>query len=353
MLLAYGHKYLESHPDPGFRRQYEYRIDHFALGVLSLEVVFTLWNGQELNEGSEHLGAPLGVASRRALAGVRAAWRSYWTDAVGLFQKFHSDGGATLREALTRSQAVCQLVAKLRLLCTALREAAARVPGGSAAPVFRAATNLLDWHGGLSWEALPGLLAARPSVDGAAEEQETPIASPVPSPRECRWQVVGGELGPSFYRKSVAMPKDVRGSTGASERRTVALGSEGEPSSRISLSPQKTVPHIHGRHLRLSSVPSVPTTPATVFRSLEPSSGQVVKLLKVSGQQGSDATEDGTGAADATPRALVYSTPSPKLLGHRRLWTVDEAVSLARGVPQVGVNVVPSPPPSPPRSTRN
>merc|ERR1740138_605790 len=60
MLLAYGHKYLESHPDPGFRRQYEYRIDHFALGVLSLEVVFTLWNGHELTESGE-----LGLAQRR------------------------------------------------------------------------------------------------------------------------------------------------------------------------------------------------------------------------------------------------------------------------------------------------
>ncbi|CAK0837844.1 unnamed protein product, partial [Prorocentrum cordatum] len=152
MLLTHGHRHLDGQPDRDFAGQYEHRIDHFSLGVLLCEVLFALWRGPAAE-------ASLGEERSQALAAARAAWRAYWSRVVGFFQKFHAEGALALREAISRTGALGQLVHELGALCAALRAAErCAAEGGAERRVLQAAAGLLDWHGSLSWEGLAALL---------------------------------------------------------------------------------------------------------------------------------------------------------------------------------------------------
>lgn len=155
MHFAYGHKYLEGHPDQTFRRQYEERIDHFSLGVLVLEVLFALWEGPDTELVAD-------IDTMRGLVEVRAAWRAYWSDAYNFFQQFHSEGGkgfVALREGLVRSQALVHFVAKLRTLCSTLRSAVSLCKSNTTiAPLLWIAADFLDGGGSILWSQLPVLL---------------------------------------------------------------------------------------------------------------------------------------------------------------------------------------------------
>ena len=74
MALAFGFRYVETHPNRGFHRQYLSRIDHCSLGVLGLEVLFALWNRDDTNEA-----AP-------GMAEAREAWCIYWHAVIRLFR---------------------------------------------------------------------------------------------------------------------------------------------------------------------------------------------------------------------------------------------------------------------------
>lgn len=164
MLMVYGYKYLDAHPDSSFLKQYKQRMDHFSFGVLALEVFFALWSGREA-EAAEGLRAE----QVPALAKARAAWRAFWTDAVGFFQMFHTKGASTTRQALARAQAISKYVDKLKTLYSALRHAAKCHLDIVVTSVFEISADLIDPCGSLRWEDLSGLLRRTASVPALRE----------------------------------------------------------------------------------------------------------------------------------------------------------------------------------------
>mmetsp|Transcript_30197 Transcript_30197/g.95268 ORF Transcript_30197/g.95268 Transcript_30197/m.95268 type:complete len:653 (+) Transcript_30197:1-1959(+) len=255
MLMVYGHKYLEAHPDASFLVQYKSRMDHYSFGLLSLEVFFSLWRGpdaeREALSGSEADVAAAG-ARLTALGRVRDAWRALWKDAVRFFQMFHSKGFAPTREALARSQGVSKYADKLRTLCSELRSAAAEVAADAAvAAVLEITVGLLDPRASLQWRELPGLLRPR-------------------------------EMAPADENQGVEVQhEEVRGGQ---------VAGEGQ----------------HGNAVNVATIePIIESTDA--------------------------AADEG-----ASPEPPVPFKPVRRF-SHRRNWTVDEAVSLTRGVREVGM----------------
>lgn len=82
MIFAYGHKYLEEHPDKGLLRQYLERLDHFSMGVVALELFFALWNGKD----SESAAPPAEIVA------ARVSWREFWGMAISFYQEFNGRG---------------------------------------------------------------------------------------------------------------------------------------------------------------------------------------------------------------------------------------------------------------------
>lgn len=152
MHFAYGCGYLEKHPDSSFCRQYAERLDHFALGILGLEVLFALWHGPD---GDKDCG--------RSVAEGESTWRRYWAGSLARFRRFHV-GFSGLRQEMIRSRCLLTLLEDYRSLCSALHSAAvagttlARSSAAAAAPMLLVATGLVDSHCCLSWEELPKLL---------------------------------------------------------------------------------------------------------------------------------------------------------------------------------------------------
>lgn len=180
MVFAHGSSHLEQLRYTGFRRMYEERIDHFAIGILVLELFFALWGGPERG-GTERSqqSSPLGVAY--------AAWNVYWATIYGLFQRFHSDTGRS-RSTLRRRVQDCLpiLVADHKGLVSALRAAArtARAEAQpedngleAAAPLLFACSELLDARSELRWERMPETLTSDSMARGASGEPA--VASPV------------------------------------------------------------------------------------------------------------------------------------------------------------------------------
>jgi len=153
MLMVYGYKYLDAHPDPSFLEQYKFRMDHFSFGVMALEVFFALWKGPEC-EASGILGAE----QVHALSKARAAWRAFWTDSVNFFQMFHTKGASTTRQTLARSQAITKYADKLKTLTQALHQAAKCHQHGVVAAVLEISADLVDPRGSMKWQDLTGLL---------------------------------------------------------------------------------------------------------------------------------------------------------------------------------------------------
>jgi len=177
MLMVYGYKYLDAHPDPSFLEQYKFRMDHFSFGVMALEVFFALWKGPE-SEGS------LGAEQVHALSKARAAWRAFWTDSVGFFQMFHTQGASTTRQTLARSQAMTKYADKLRTLTQALQNAAKCHQHSEVAAVLAISADLVDPRGSMKWQDLRGLLrraAGTPAVtarERRGSSKETAPQSP-------------------------------------------------------------------------------------------------------------------------------------------------------------------------------
>mmetsp|Transcript_92979 Transcript_92979/g.240211 ORF Transcript_92979/g.240211 Transcript_92979/m.240211 type:complete len:723 (-) Transcript_92979:68-2236(-) len=338
MLLAHGHKYVEAHPDPQFRRQYRDRLDHYALGVLVLEVLFALWSGEELIAGaSEAAGADAskvkdvaGAADRQALLQARAAWREYWTEVMGLFQRFHRDGAQAIRQALARSEGISQLVSKLRALCAALKAAqgaaANLAPGSSAVLVFQIAAGLVDWRS--SWPSWPELetLTERP----AASDD---MVAEVPVDKEA------DSVDPAAADSS-EVQKAVNANT-AQECVEAAREEDKEDSPRT---PNTKWRFGHG-HRRINTF--------SEGGSSRKSSREDTKASLAKGSPGdhtanaqAEKCTDICGMKRSAMRTTVVAaqTPPPdqgkaKRFLHRRVWTVDEAIGLLRGVPQKEVGL--------------
>lgn len=172
MLMVYGHEYVSAHPDGSLLQQYLQRIDHFSFGVLMLEVFFGLWKGPD-------------VDTKRSVIEAWLAWRGYWSDAVGLFQAYHSEGADNLRHKMARSGATDVQVQRLRHLCAALRAAvpsvASTYPAVSA--IFRAAAEFIDPRGTLEWVDLPAVLSGKLGSTAAAKETKARNRSITPPAR--------------------------------------------------------------------------------------------------------------------------------------------------------------------------
>lgn len=303
MLLAYGHKYLEAHPDANLKRQYKYRIDHFAFGVLALEVLFALWRGPEesaisaetpceaVEQDDEHATAKL---RRQALQRARSAWHTYWAGVMGLFQKFHAEGAVVVRDLLARSQTISRLADELRLLCSALRAAAALQPTGSVtASVLQIAAGLLDLRSLLSWQELPSMLPMHFSGTGTGR-----------STRAC--------------------------SVGVASRRQDDTDKP-SPLSPCTKRFNKSQSHIR-KHRRSWTIMETDREQAQQSEAAEEAATlNAAACNKINGQAAS-------AVAEAQPSSTAeHSKALERRFSHRRVWTVDEAVSLRRGLPQLGM----------------
>lgn len=151
MGFAFGFRYLETHPNRGFQRQYLQRIDHFSLGILGLEVMFALWNWEDPDEES----VP-------GMIEAKEAWTVYWHAVVRLFQMFHRQGAQEVRTYIARSQedGVARVAEHLRHLRQALRTAASDPANSKRAAMLTVLADLVDERGTLSWDAMPAALEA-------------------------------------------------------------------------------------------------------------------------------------------------------------------------------------------------
>jgi len=149
MAFAFGFKYVATHPNSGYQRQYLSRIDHFSLGILGLETLFALWNTQEAYEGKNP-----------GLLEIRAAWVKYWMAVIHLFQMFHMQGAQEVRQFLSQSQdeGVSSLVAHLRQLRQSLRVAAVHHLNAPCAALLLVLADLIDEKGTVSWSEIPAML---------------------------------------------------------------------------------------------------------------------------------------------------------------------------------------------------
>jgi serine/threonine protein kinase len=147
MFFTQGYRYLEEHPNDGYLRQYQERLDHFAVGALAIEIFFVLWNGD---------GCTADTDTKFKVA--RTLWRNYWTRAVKLYQDFFTLGPANLRKVLQGSREVSAFAEAVHSLVLALRAAAASAPDELAGCVFDTAAALMDPKGAVAWTDIPSLL---------------------------------------------------------------------------------------------------------------------------------------------------------------------------------------------------
>jgi len=151
-LMALGLKATQAMPESAsMLRQYEKRIDHFSFGVLVLETLFALWRGPESEDA-------MNCEEMAAFATAQKAWRNFWAEAVGLFQKFHGEGPSATRRALVKANVLLQYKNKLTALCSALRFAHDAVQSGLPALVFKIAAELVDPQGTMCWQDITVLL---------------------------------------------------------------------------------------------------------------------------------------------------------------------------------------------------
>jgi len=186
MAFAFGFKYVATHPNSGYQRQYMSRIDHFSLGILGLETLFALWNTGEAYEGKNP-----------GLLEIRAAWVKYWIAVIHLFQMFHMQGAQEVRQFLSQSQdeGVSSLVAYLRQLRQSLRVAAVHHLNAPCAALLLVLADLIDEKGTVSWNEIPAMLG----------EDLQSQAAVVPSPASKNSSAATPAQADKFRRPSLAL----------------------------------------------------------------------------------------------------------------------------------------------------
>lgn len=137
-LLSPNGTYLATHPNQGFLRQYQQRLDHFSLGILVLEVYFSL-----CNDGNND---------------VLLAWKSYWKLALEMFQDAHKLKETELTRKIVQNSAIPKLEQKLQTLRNTLRKTSRTQH--AAASLFAVCADLIDEWGSLSWTQVAASLEA-------------------------------------------------------------------------------------------------------------------------------------------------------------------------------------------------
>lgn len=150
MAFAFGFKYVTTYPNSGFQQQYLTRMDHFSLGVMGLEALCALCSKSEVSKPSSP-----------GMREVRSAWALYWSAIVNLFQMFHCRGPQEVRSFLgqAREGGMGDLVAHLRTLRQALRQAAVQPANAHCAALLLVLADLVDERGSVSWAEVPGMLS--------------------------------------------------------------------------------------------------------------------------------------------------------------------------------------------------
>lgn len=153
MALAFGFRYIETHPNRGFHRQYLSRLDHFSLGVLGLELLFALWDCD--SEDAERYPTMLKA---------REHWCSFWLASVKLFQMFHNQGSHEVRQYIAWSpdHGLATVTNSLKQLRAALRSAASDPSNASRAGLLAVLADLIDERGTASWATLGAAAAEEP-----------------------------------------------------------------------------------------------------------------------------------------------------------------------------------------------
>jgi serine/threonine protein kinase len=142
MASTHGFKYVEHHKEQGFLNQYLTRIDHYATGILCLEVLFSLWDWK----GEKHISA--------GLAKLHDAWRAFWRSAIRRYQIFHSKDKEHVRHHVAHSpdDGIGAMVAQCKRLRDALRAAGAESGNTSSCTMlFPVLADLISENGRLTW----------------------------------------------------------------------------------------------------------------------------------------------------------------------------------------------------------
>lgn len=176
MALAFGFRYIETHPNPGFHRQYLARIDHYSLGLLGLEVLFALWAHD----------CPFDDDKAPGMLEARAAWCAFWDAIFRLFQMFHLRGPQQTQQFLELApQNIMEHMAELlREVYTTLRAAADHPSNASWAPLLRILADLVDENGSMTWTEIQEILNAKQEVEIGSSASQWAEGRPEPSDEE-------------------------------------------------------------------------------------------------------------------------------------------------------------------------
>eukprot|EP00747_Dinoflagellata_sp_TGD_P116710 gnl/TRDRNA2_/TRDRNA2_172446_c1_seq6.p1 gnl/TRDRNA2_/TRDRNA2_172446_c1~~gnl/TRDRNA2_/TRDRNA2_172446_c1_seq6.p1 ORF type:complete len:393 (-),score=47.85 gnl/TRDRNA2_/TRDRNA2_172446_c1_seq6:38-1156(-) len=149
MAMAYGFKYVWTHPNSGFKQQYLNRIDHFSLGVVGLEMLLGLMVRAE-------------ASCCPGLVEVHAAWSKFWMIAITYFQMVHQKSGQALCKLLAQSKdhGVVAFMSRLHQLRQSLRFAAIQPANEQYKPILLILSDLIDEKGTLTWKEIPKMLLA-------------------------------------------------------------------------------------------------------------------------------------------------------------------------------------------------
>lgn len=172
LITAHGVQALDRQPCT--LKQYTEKIDHYATGILALEVFFSLWQ-QPAGSCSQK-----DQAAHQAFKPARNAWRKYWEQAVQLWQDAQECSSfAQLQKAMIREQSVHHLNMSLRELKIALRQLASKAIGGSQG-LLKIIVDLIDDTSTTSWKVASKLtfaetpnVTSKTSTRASSKETET------------------------------------------------------------------------------------------------------------------------------------------------------------------------------------
>lgn len=143
---------------PALARLYRERSDHYAFGILLLELAFELWEGP--SRGKETLDA---------VVEAHSCWQILCSHNITLFKMFQDNrcDGDRLRAYVMSSGLHSALREANRRLCGALRVAVeaqrTKDPGSELAPLLLVAVELIDPASSLSWDQVPEVLRGGPA----------------------------------------------------------------------------------------------------------------------------------------------------------------------------------------------
>eukprot|EP00746_Dinoflagellata_sp_MGD_P041029 gnl/MRDRNA2_/MRDRNA2_19909_c0_seq1.p1 gnl/MRDRNA2_/MRDRNA2_19909_c0~~gnl/MRDRNA2_/MRDRNA2_19909_c0_seq1.p1 ORF type:complete len:640 (+),score=114.12 gnl/MRDRNA2_/MRDRNA2_19909_c0_seq1:76-1995(+) len=160
LIFASDAQSLETDPNQGLLRQYKERVDHFSMGILTLEVFFALGK-----VNGDHTLDDL------ALRPVQMAWYSYWQFVIELYQECHKSRKsgniskmrmemAIRKSGAVRPAKVDQLLQRLQVLGKSLKHFSLSVPEHAAASLLYVCADLIDERGTLSWTEVAHVLAS-------------------------------------------------------------------------------------------------------------------------------------------------------------------------------------------------